>query len=74
MQRETSALETLSHPSIPKFIEGDTEFYKDLSYQLYFASEFIHGQLLSSVDFSVIDLGNKIELIIKLAQVVNYFH
>ncbi|WP_316828613.1 serine/threonine-protein kinase [Pedobacter miscanthi] len=74
MHRETTALATLSHPNIPKLIEGNTEFYEDHSYKLFFASEFINGNTLSDFDFSTYSFLDIIDLAIKIAEVVNDIH
>ena len=74
MQRETVALSTLSHANLPKVLDTNTEFWQDKEYKLFIATEFIPGDTLSNFDLSAIDLNQKIELTINIANVINYCH
>ncbi|WAS90538.1 serine/threonine protein kinase [Nannocystis punicea] len=49
MRRESVALQTLSHPRIPKFVECNTDKYADPSIDLYIVMEYISGRPLSKV-------------------------
>lgn len=74
MQRETVALSTLSHPNLPKVFDTNTEFWKDNSYKLFIATEFIPGNTLSDADLSSATLTDLINLSINISKVINYCH
>lgn len=74
MRREVVALETLSHPNIPKVIESNTRYFQDQSYKLYLAVDHIDGRTLEQYDFTQISFEDKIGLVKKLCDVVGYCH
>lgn len=74
MRREAVNLSTLDHPNLPKLIDSNTDFWKDLEYKLFIAMEFIPGQTLSEFDFSILSLNEKIQLVIKICETIEYCH
>lgn len=74
MYRETSALETLSHSNIPKVIDTNTHFWKELDYNLFIALEFIEGITLSDYDLKKDSFETKILFIRKVVEIINYCH
>lgn len=74
MYRETVALITLNHNNITKVIDSNTENYKDKSYSLYLATEFIEGDTLSEVSRLNLSFNQKVFLILKVCEVIEYCH
>ncbi len=74
MYREAAILSTISHSNIPKLIDSNTEFWKDKNYKLFIATEFIDGVTLSKLNFSALSLNQKINLIIKIGEVITFCH
>jgi len=74
MRREVASLETLSHSNIPKLIDSNTEYWENLDYKLFMATEFVNGQTLENFDFTAIDLEDKIALFRNICEVVDYCH
>lgn len=74
MYRETVALSTLNHKNLPKVLETNSEYWKETSYKLFIATEFISGQTLSDFNVSRLNLGEKIKLIVRICEIVNYCH
>lgn len=74
MQREATALDTLDHPNICKIIDSNTEYYKDISYNLYIATDYIPGSTLAEFDFSGVTLSDKISLIKPILGSLKYCH
>jgi eukaryotic-like serine/threonine-protein kinase len=74
MFREYVALKTLSHPNLSIAIDSNTDFWEDLNYKLFIATEFINGATISNFDFSNSSFNDKIILAINICQTINYCH
>lgn len=74
MHREAIALETIEHPNIPKVLDLNTENWKDFDFKLFLAMEFIEGKTLNEIDFQTLSFDNKLELVLKIAEIIDYFH
>lgn len=74
MHRETVALSTLNHPNLPKVKDYNTEYYKDTSYKLFIATEFIEGNTLSEATLENFSFEEKIHLILKICEIIEYCH
>src|SRR5690606_30492113 len=74
MHRETIALSTLSHPNLPRVLDYNTHHYGDFDFNLFIATEFIEGSTLSDFDFSALTFEEKITLIKKICEVIEYCH
>jgi len=74
LRRETVAVETLSHPNIPKLLDSNSEFWEDKNYKLFLATEFIHGSTLAAFDLSLLSWEQKLAMILKICEVVDYCH
>ena len=72
MFRETVALSTLGHPNLPKVLDTNTEFWGDLNYKLFIATEFI--PILSDFVLSRLNFNEKINLIIRISEVIDFCH
>jgi serine/threonine protein kinase len=81
MRRECVSLETLNHRGIPKIIDSNTEYFKDLSYKLFIVMELIPGITLSEFanetpifSFTKKSLKPYIEFYCSLLNIIQYCH
>lgn len=74
MHRETIALSTLSHPNLPRVLDYNTHHYRNFNFNLFIATEFIEGSTLSEFDFLALTFEEKITLIKKICEVIDYCH
>ena len=74
MHREAMALSTLDHSNLPKFVDSNTEFWQNLEYKLFITTEYIPGSTLSAFDFTTLGLDEKVQIVIKICDVIDYCH
>jgi eukaryotic-like serine/threonine-protein kinase len=73
---EVSALKILNHPSIPKHVDSNEEYFKDDRHELYLVSEYIAGPTLEEFISTngVMPLEDAIRFTKKLAEIIKYCH
>ncbi len=75
MSREVNNLESFSNLGIPKLIDSNYGFFKDLDILLYMVTEFIEGKTLEKfIEKGVIDVIDAVKFTVKLLDIVEYCH